>query len=71
MVITTDPRGTWVQCTLCGEIYFIKETVPIDRLYVTAMCTKCDNDRAINCGNKEEDIVLYSDPYLDERHFRY
>ena len=71
MVIATDPKGTWVQCTSCGEIYFIEETVPIDKLYVTSICPRCDDCTAINCGNKEDDIILYCDQYLDERYFRY
>ena len=70
-VNTTRGQGTWVQCTLCGKIHHIEDVVPIDKLYVTAICPKCDNHRAINCGYKEEDIVLYADSFLDERYFRY
>ena len=71
MVTAAGTQGTWVQCTQCGKIYFIKETTPIDKLYVTAICPKCDNYRAINCGDKKEDIYLYYDPYLDERYYKY
>ena len=65
------PRGTWVQCTLCGNIHFIEERVPIEELYVTAVCPKCDNWQAINCGTKQEDVVLYCDSYLDKRYYEY
>lgn len=64
-------QGTWVQCTECGKIFFIEEVVPIDKLYVTAVCSHCDNYKAINCGNKKEDIYRYYDPYLDERYYEY
>lgn len=61
----------WVQCTSCGEIYCIEETVPNDKLYVTSICPRCDNDRAINCGDNQDDIILYCDPHLDARYFQY
>ena len=64
-------QGTWVQCTECGKIFFIEEAVPIDELYVTAVCSRCGNYKAINCGNKKEDIYHYYDPYLDERYYEY
>lgn len=70
-MVTGKGKGCWVQCTLCGKIYHIEEAVPIDKLYVAAICPKCDNYKAINCGEKEEDVVLYYDPYLDERYFEY
>lgn len=63
--------GTWVQCTMCGRVYYIKESVPIDKMYVDAACPKCDNERAINCGDKEEDVILYCDSYLDGRFYEY
>jgi hypothetical protein len=69
--MVAGPKGTWVQCTLCGNIHFIEERVPIDKMYVTTVCPKCDNERAINCGNKKEDVILYCDPYLDERYYQY
>ena len=68
---TAGLRRTWVQCTQCGRISYIDESVPIDKLYVKTTCEKCGNAKAINCGSKKEDIVLYYDPYLDERWFRY
>ena len=70
-MVTVDPKGTWVQCTLCGKIYFIEERVPIDKMYIVAECQKCGNFKAINCGDKEEDIILYCDSYLDERYYEY
>jgi predicted RNA-binding Zn-ribbon protein involved in translation (DUF1610 family) len=70
-VVTSKEKGTWIQCTQCGKIYHIKEAVPIDKLYTDAECPKCGNLKAINCGDKEEDIILYCDSYLDERFYRY
>ena len=62
---------TWVQCTSCGKIYSIKEAVPVEKLYVTAICPKCGNFKALNCGDKEEDIYIYYNPHLDRRYFEY
>lgn len=70
-MVVASKNVTWVQCTSCGEIYFIEETVPIDKLYITSKCSRCDNDRAINCGDNQDDITLYCDPYLDVRYFQY
>ena len=64
-------QGCWLQCVSCGEIHFIEKAVPIDQLYVTAMCPKCGHYKAINCGDKKDDIVLYADSYLDERYYQY
>lgn len=70
-MVTGKGKGCWVQCTTCGEIYHIEDTVPIDKLYVATICPKCDNYRAINCGDKEEDVAIYYDPFLDERFYQY
>lgn len=70
-MVTSKGKGCWVQCTQCGKIYHIEASVPIDKLYVTAVCPKCDNYKAINCGDKEEDVYAYYNPCLDERFYQY
>lgn len=64
-------QGTWIQCTSCGKIYFIEEAVPIDKLYVTSICSRCGHHKGLNCGDKKEDVYLYYDPVLDERYYKY
>ncbi len=64
-------KGCWVQCCQCGNIYHIQEPVPIDRLYVTSECTRCGNERGLNCGNNKDDIYIYYDQVLDERFYKY
>lgn len=65
-------KGNWIQCTKCGHIYFVEEEVPIDRLYVASVCARCgEYGNNLNCGDKEEDIVIYADPILDERYYMY
>ena len=69
---TREKQGTWVQCTHCGEVYHISMKVPIDKLYVECYCPKCRADtKAINCGDNENDISVFYDPYLDERYYKY
>ena len=70
-MITDKGKGCWVQCTSCGEIYHIKERIPIDKVYIDCYCPKCEGRRALNCGDKEEDIYIYCDHTLDERYFQY
>lgn len=71
MVAESKDKGIWVQCTQCGEIYYLDESVPIDRLYVTSICPRCGHDRGLNCGDKEEDIYFYADIVLDGRYYQY
>ena len=70
-MVTDKEKGCWVQCTSCGLIYHIKANIPIDRVYIECHCPKCDSHRALNCGDKEEDIYVYYDPTLDARQYRY
>ena len=62
---------TYVQCQNCGHIYYIEQTVPIDKLYIASVCPECEEDvKVLNCGNKEEDLYFYYDPVLDERYYK-
>ena len=64
--------GTWVQCTHCGKIHHINIAVPIDELYVDYDCPRCgEYTKGLNCGSDKEDIVIYADPFLDERYYKY
>lgn len=71
MVTRNADKGCWIQCSQCGHIYWTEEEVPIEKLYVTSVCARCGHDRGLNCGDKEEDIVIYADPVLDERYYIY
>lgn len=64
-------QGTYIQCTHCGEIYYTKETVPVDKVYVTSYCARCGHSRGLNCGQKEEEIAYFYDPVLDKRFYEY
>ena len=65
-------KGCWIQCTNCGAIYWIEEEVSIDKLYVASYCPKCgEYGNGLNCGDKEEDIIIYADPVLDKRYYQY
>ena len=70
-VDTGKGKGCWVQCCQCGNIYYIQEPVPIDRLYVPSECTRCGHERGLNCGNNKNDIYMYYDQVLDERFYKY
>lgn len=64
-------QGVWAQCTQCGDIVFLDISVPIDTLYITTTCKRCENNKALNCGSNQEDIYIYYDPSLDKRYYRY
>lgn len=64
-------KGCWIQCSQCGHIYWIEEDVPIDKLYVTSVCPRCDNNVGLNCGDDENDIYVYMNENLDPRYYKY
>ena len=64
-------KGCYIQCQTCGHVYWLEEDVPIDKLYVASICARCGHGRGLNCGDKEEDIVVYADLNLDERYYIY
>lgn len=68
---TVKQQGVWAQCTQCGNVDFLNINVPIDMLYIDSICKKCKNNKALNCGDKQEDIYKYYNPNLDNRYYRY
>lgn len=69
---TVKEQGTWIQCQQCGEIYFIQESVPIDKLYVASFCPRCDEyTKGLNCGDSIEDIYLFVNTNVDPRYYQY
>lgn len=68
---TEKNRGIWVQCCHCGHIYHADIKIPIDRLYVTSVCPRCDHEKGLNCGDDINDIYMYCDPVMDERYYQY
>ena len=69
---TVKEQGTWIQCQQCGEIYFIQESVPIDKLYVASFCPRCDEyTKGLNCGDSIEDIYLFANINVDPRYYQY
>ena len=63
--------GTWIQCTVCGNIHWIDRKVPIDRLYVAAYCNKCENPKGLNLGDDVEHIYEFMDINMDPRSYEY
>ena len=72
-----ESRGTYVQCLQCGHIHVEEDGIDgpktsTEALYVMAQCPKCGKyGKGINCGRDVDDVVLYADPYADERYFDY
>ena len=64
-------KGCWVQCQNCGHIYHIERYVPIDKLYITCECPKCDSSQGLNLGDNEDNIYLYYDANMDFRFYQY
>jgi hypothetical protein len=65
-------RGTYVQCQHCGEIYFIKESVPTEQLYVASECPRCgEYDKGLNCGSNEDYIYEFMNVVVDPRYYEY
>ena len=63
--------GSYIQCLSCGHIYMIERKVPISAAIIKSECPKCNYKKGLNCGDKQEDVVIFYDPYLDERYFNY
>ena len=59
---------TWVQCQCCGYLYQIDTKIGIDMSIINSVCPRCEYERALNCGNKE-DIYSFYNVNLDERYF--
>lgn len=70
-MITNKEKKTWIQCTDCGKMYYIKKNVPIDKLYVVSVCPRCNCEKGLNCGNDEEDVYLYVNVNVDPRYYQY
>jgi hypothetical protein len=71
-MVTAGTKGTWIQCQDCGEIFFIKEIIPIDKLYITSFCPICDDYvKGLNCGYDKSDIYLYMNENVDPRFYQY
>ena len=62
---------TWVQCLNCGHIYIVERKIPVSASVVKSECPRCQWGKALNCGDKEEDVAIFYDPYLDERYYTY
>ena len=64
-------ESSWLQCTNCGHIHIVERKIPMSRSIVNSYCEECGNNRALNCGYSEMDLMELRDPYLDERYFIY
>jgi hypothetical protein len=63
--------GSYVQCLSCGHIYTIEHKIPTGVSVVKSYCPRCEWQKGLNCGDKEEDIYYFYDPGLDERYYNY
>ena len=70
-VVARKEDGSYIQCLNCGNIYITERKVPISTSIVKSECPKCCYRKGLNCGDQEEDIAVFYDPYLDERYFNY
>jgi hypothetical protein len=70
-VLDRKKKGTWVQCTQCGKVDFIQETIPIDKVYFEFECQKCGHDKGLNCGSNIDYVYMYYDPSIDGRFYQY
>lgn len=60
---------TFLQCRKCGKIYSVERKFNTEDYIVENVCLRCGHDKALNLGEKEEDIYLYYDNSLDERQY--
>ena len=68
----TEKSGTWIQCRACGKIYQVDDCVPIDKLYITSFCPRCeDYSKGLNCGDSKDDVYLFYDCTKDRRYYQY
>lgn len=70
-MVTAKQRGAWIQCQDCGHVYYMEESVPIDKLYITSYCPRCDGTKGLNCGSDASDVYLYMDITKDPRYYEY
>lgn len=66
-----EHNGSFVQCQYCGNIYYTEQKILSDDLIINVVCPNCGYKRALNCGDKREDIYLYMDATLDPRYYLY
>lgn len=66
-----NKKTNYMQCQNCGKIFRIDKEVSIEELIVNAECPECGYTRALNCGDNEDDIILYANINLDKRYFIY
>lgn len=62
---------TFVQCQCCGKISRIPRKVSIETSIISSICDDCGYNKALNLGNKEEDIYIYINPNVDSRYYNY
>lgn len=63
--------GNYMQCQYCGNIYYLDQEVSVDKLIIDSECPKCGYTRALNCGDRKEDIYLYMNESIDPRYYLY
>lgn len=67
-----DTKGkeiTYIQCQNCGNIHIIERKIPMSIAIVKSHCQRCGNEKGLNCGYNEMDVMELKDPYLDERYY--
>jgi len=66
-----EKRGSWIQCTTCGEIHKSFSEYSIEEMYVDDYCPNCGSYRGLNLGNKKDDFMLFYDVNLDGKYYTY
>ena len=64
-------KGSWIQCTTCGEIHNSRSVYPIEELYVEDHCPNCDADIGLNLGEDKDKLYELYNISLDARYFIY
>lgn len=66
-----EKRGSWIQCTTCGEMHKSCSEYPIDEMYVNDYCPNCNSYKGLHLGNREEEIYEFYDVNLDVKYYTY
>lgn len=66
-------KETWVQCTNCGKVYqtLVSDSTTIEDMYIIDDCPNCGVVTVLNLGDNEDDVYLYYNCNLDDRHYNY
>ena len=60
----------YYQCTTCGAIVSLENELMLESdIYADLYCNKCGKSKALYLCDKQEDLYIYADSFLDKRYF--